>query len=179
MMGLDIGPKVRRVGEAAAMALPHLLLLTTTAFAQSDQTGLRQQQTAVIFAFLAILFIVGVVILFIPAFVAFHRKHPNKWAIAVVCLAFGGTIIGWFGALIWALHAVHESPDGARGGESGLNIFGNDLVKVRVEPNANVHLAAERDDIANRLERLKGLLDVGALTDDEYAAIKAGLLAKL
>ena len=179
MMGPDVEPKVRWVGQTAAMALPHLLLLTTTAFAQSDQTGLRQQQTTVMFAVLAVVFVIGVLILFLPAYIAFRRQHPNKWAIAVVCLAFGGTIIGWFGALIWALHAVHQSPDGTRGGESGLNIFGNDPVNVRVEPTASAVPAAGFDDITGGLERLKGLLDAGVLTDDEYAALKAGLLAKL
>lgn len=178
-MGLDIEPKVRRVGQTAAMALPHLLLLTTTALAQSDQTGLRQQQTTVMFAVLAVVFVIGVLILFLPAYIAFRRQHPNKWAITVVCIAFGGTIIGWFGALIWALHAVHHSPDGTRGGESGLNIFNNDPVNVRVEPTARALPAAGFDDITGGLERLKGLLDAGVLTDDEYAVLKAALISKL
>lgn len=179
MAGLDVCPRVRRAGQAAAVAMPHLLLFTSQACAQAGDVALRQQQTATIFAVLAIPFIVGVLILFLPAFIAFRRQHPNKWAIAVVCLAFGGTIIGWFGALIWALHAVHQSPDGARGGESGLNIFGNDKVKVIVEPPATVTAPAGFDDIASRLKRLEGLLDAGALTAEEYEAVRASLISKL
>ena len=39
---------------------------------------------------------------FLPAFVAFARRHNNKAAIALVDLFFGWTFLGWIAALIWA-----------------------------------------------------------------------------
>ena len=67
-----------------------------------------------------------------PSIVAFRRDHPNRWVILVVNFAFGGTIIGWGIALVWALHAVHRSGGTASGGESGLNIFVNDSTKIEL-----------------------------------------------
>src|ERR1700712_3530260 len=65
----------------------------------------------------------------IPTLVAFHRNHPNRWLILAINVAFGATIIGWIGPLVWALNVAHRSnePNGSHGGESGLNIFINDI----------------------------------------------------
>lgn len=136
----------------------------------ADQTG----SLATILAGSFALVLIGLIILFIPAFIAFRRQHPNRWAIAVVCLAFGGTVIGWFGALIWALHAVHQSPDGSKGGESGLNIFGNDVAKVRIEPE--VIPSPDVDTITERLARLKTLHDEGVISDEEHTTLRGAII---
>ena len=43
---------------------------------------------------------------------------------------------GWLGCMIWAMMAVHitNDPEGSDGGESGLNIYANDPVRVQMEP---------------------------------------------
>ena len=71
-----------------------------------------------------------------PTFIAFGRRHPNRWVILALNICLGGTGIVWLGCLIWAMMAIHISndPEGSNGGESGLNIFVNDPVKVRIEP---------------------------------------------
>lgn len=39
---------------------------------------------------------------FFPMAIAFWRDHPSKGGITVLNLIFGWTVLGWFGALIWA-----------------------------------------------------------------------------
>lgn len=55
---------------------------------------------------------VGMVILlivlfvhFLPSYVAFSRFHPARWAILLVNIFFGWTLIGWVITLVWALSA--------------------------------------------------------------------------
>ena len=45
----------------------------------------------------------GVLIYMAPAIVAFARGHLSAWAILVLDLVFGWTLIGWIIALIWSL----------------------------------------------------------------------------
>lgn len=70
----------------------------------------------------------------VPSIVAFCRRHPNRYAILAINLAFGGTGIGWLAGLVWAFGAVHLSNEagGSHGGESGLNMFVNDPKLVRL-----------------------------------------------
>ena len=58
----------------------------------------------------------GVLVLFIPTFVAYHRGHPNAMAIFALNLHLGWTFIGWVVALVWALTAVprRESSPGSQ-----------------------------------------------------------------
>src|ERR1043166_2373651 len=37
----------------------------------------------------------------LPAIIAFHRRHRNRWLILVINIAFGATMIGWLIALVW------------------------------------------------------------------------------
>jgi Superinfection immunity protein len=64
--------------------------------------------------------------------VAFRRDHPNRWLIFVINLAFGGTIIGWGIALAWAMRAIHRVGSTSSGGESGLNVFINDISQIQL-----------------------------------------------
>ncbi|WP_192799277.1 superinfection immunity protein [Brucella tritici] len=149
-------------------------------------------------ALLALAFIVAIVVIltviFIPTIVAFRRQHPNRWLIFVVNFAFGGTVVGWIAALVWALHYAHISEDGSNGGESGTNLFVNDPVNVRVDPSMNEdqkialpvsptnnpnpskdHSDAET---VNALRRLKTLFESGAISAEEFIALKAPILKR-
>lgn len=116
----------------------------------------------------------------IPAVVAFHRGHPNRWVILAVNFLFGGTGIGWIGALLWAASAIHRSPAGNNGGESGLNLFVNDPKTVRPDgsptPPPAPQGASATDDIGSQLERLAALRERGLVDEEKYARLRRPLL---
>ena len=91
-----------------------------------------------ILIFLLLGAIIFCLIYMVPSIVAFKRRHPNRWPILVINVAFGGTIVGWGVALAWALHAVHRPGATPDGGESGLNIFINDTKEVQTNPRKPV-----------------------------------------
>jgi hypothetical protein len=49
----------------------------------------------------------GLAIYFIPSFIAFSRRKRNRGAILALNLLTGWSLIGWVGALVWAL--AHET----------------------------------------------------------------------
>jgi len=58
----------------------------------------------------ALLILAGIVMLvavptiyFLPALVASKREHKQKTAITVLNLFLGWTVLGWVGALVWAV----------------------------------------------------------------------------
>lgn len=55
--------------------------------------------------------ILCVVFYFLPAIVAYCRKHHNKLAIAVANLLLGWTAFLWVFALIWSCTAVQGKKD--------------------------------------------------------------------
>lgn len=143
-------------------------------------------------ALLTVLFLglipVSLLIYAIPSIIAFRRRHPNRFAILVINIAFGGTGIGWLGALIWALSAVHLSNEagGSYGGESGLNLFANDVTPVRLvgpsmSPAVNAGTAAPPtiSGAVAEIERLSALRAAGHLSNTEFANLKAAVLQRL
>jgi hypothetical protein len=122
--------------------------------------------------------IVAAFIYFIPSIVAFRRSHPNRWPILIINFLFGGTGLGWLGSLVWACGAVHKSPTGSNGGESGLNVFVNDPVTVIPAPGS-APLLVEQSSPEDKLQRLKRLLDAGAITAEEYAGLRKPLIDRL
>lgn len=48
----------------------------------------------------------------IPTLVAFSRRHRNRWAILVLNMVFGATLIGWVIALVWAMNKVDDPVKG-------------------------------------------------------------------
>lgn len=44
----------------------------------------------------------GMVLYFLPAIVAFMRRHRQRWAILLLDLFLGWSLIGWVAALVWA-----------------------------------------------------------------------------
>lgn len=144
-------------------------VMATPAFAQSMPPSLDEQIVWLVVGMGIIL-----VIYFIPSWVAFSRRHPNRWPILAINVVFGGTGLGWLGSLIWACGAVHKSETGSNGGESGLNLFVNDPVITRVEPTIR-----PVNDAVEKLERLKRLLDADLISADEYAALRRPLLDQI
>jgi hypothetical protein len=47
-------------------------------------------------------FIVGLLIYFIPSFIAFSRRHPQRMWILLLNIFAGWTLLGWVGALVWS-----------------------------------------------------------------------------
>ena len=47
-------------------------------------------------------------IYFTPSIVASNRKHRNKTAILILNIFFGWTLLGWVGALIWAVIRIKK-----------------------------------------------------------------------
>jgi Superinfection immunity protein/Short C-terminal domain len=127
--------------------------------------------------FVLILLLIVLIIYFVPTVVAFSRKHPNRWMIAVINIVFGGTGLGWLGSLVWALNAIHKSAEGSNGGESGLNLFVNDTKKIEL---TQIPIQAQgHDNVLEQLKKLKTLHEQGVLTDDEFAQMKKPLLEAL
>jgi hypothetical protein len=122
--------------------------------------------------FLAIFFLVVGIVYILPSIVAFRRNHPNRWIILVINVAFGGTIIGWGIALAWAMRAAHRIGSTSSGGESGLNLFINDVKKIQVvEPPP-----LPQTSLSHELERLHDLFVRGAISQTEFDGLKAKLL---
>ncbi|UPK38205.1 superinfection immunity protein [Bradyrhizobium sp. 186] len=106
-----------------------------------------------------------------PSIVAFRRNHPNRWIILVINVAFGGTIIGWGVAMVWAMRAAHRVDSASSGGESGLNLFINDVRKIQVVDPPPL----PQTSLSHELERLHDLLVRGAISRTEFDGLKAKL----
>ena len=146
--------------------------LPRTVFAVNSRTS-DEDTAAMVVGFLFLLFI-GALAYAIPTFIAFFRGHPNRWIILLVNLFFGGTGIGWLAALIWALHKVHDPVAGrSAGGESGLNLFANDVKRMQLEPAVPT---MKRQDYLEDLERLANLYSAGHLSEVEYTSQKRRIL---
>jgi hypothetical protein len=136
------------------------------------QSGSQPPNDIALLISLSIGFLLAGIIYIIPSIVAFRRNHPNRWIILVINLAFGGTIIGWGIALVWAMRAAHRVGSTGSGGESGLNLFVNDVKRVQViEPPP-----LPQTSVTQELERLHGLLTRGAISQVEFDDLKAKLL---
>ncbi|MFA5063133.1 MAG: superinfection immunity protein [Candidatus Omnitrophota bacterium] len=56
------------------------------------------------FTILELLLVVLIFILyFLPALIAFLRKHKNKLAIFLLNFLLGWTVLGWVASLIWSV----------------------------------------------------------------------------
>lgn len=120
--------------------------------------------------FIAMLAVLAVVYI-TPSWIAFSRNHPNRWVILVINIVFGGTILGWCIALVWALRAVHVDSTNS-GGQSGLNLFVNDTKKLEIIPPPETTTAQTTGEI----ERLHRLLTANAISQQEFEKLKASLL---
>ncbi|WP_210245937.1 superinfection immunity protein [Methylobacterium sp. WL19] len=123
----------------------------------------------------------------LPSIIAFHRRHPNRWVNLAVNGLFGGTLVGWVVALVWALHAVHrpDTPGASQGGESGLNLLVNDTRRVAIvaapylEGGGLTRSTLSPADAGRELERLADLRTAGHIDEIEHRMLKASILRKM
>jgi Superinfection immunity protein len=149
---------IERTPVPLAIVAPAKSTALANASAPSSGTGL-----------LGILACLFLAVYLIPSLVAFRRRHPNRWLIFVINLFGGLTLFGWLLAMVWACRALHKSTSttGSDGGESGLNLFVNDELKVR---NLVVN------DAPSQLVQLKALLDAKAIDLGEYEKLKSRIV---
>jgi len=122
---------------------------------------------------LVVVGLAALAIYLLPSIVAFSRGHPNRWVILVINVAAGVTVLGWLLTLAWSAQAIHRSPltargEGSHGGESGLNLFANDVRRVRVE-----HMPG---NVADELWKLQTLRERGAISAAEFEHLKRKLI---
>lgn len=165
---------VRRLPIAVSAAIG---MVPATAWAQASSSN---SDDAVVLTLLG-MFVIIALVYAMPTFVAFSRAHPNRWAILVVNLCFGATLIGWLVSLIWAMNAIHRSRSGSNGGESGLNVFVNDERKVRLDPPTSPRReeagsSQATNDLVEQLTKLVILRKEGAITEVEYDRLRRRIL---
>jgi Superinfection immunity protein/Short C-terminal domain len=124
--------------------------------------------------FIGVIFLVIGATYVAPTFVAFRRNHPNRWIIMVINIAFGGTVVGCGIAMVWAMRAIHQVGSTSSGGESGLNLFINDLKKIQVVDPPPLPQTSP----VQELERLHDLFVRGAISQVEFDGLKAKLLGR-
>lgn len=94
----------------------------------------------------------GVLIYFLPAIIAYRRNHANRVIILILNIVFGWTFLAWAGCLVWAFVDV----DGSATDGILKNVGGNN----------------KYDD----LEKLHKLKESGAITDVEFEIEKQKIL---
>ncbi len=109
-------------------------------------------------------FAILLLLLFLPAIVAYKRKHRNAGAIFVMTLGLGWTIVGWIVALIWALN----------GKTNQVNTGMTGSPFQRSAPTSGEERSLR--SMALELTYLIKLRDAGELTPDEFEHSKARLL---
>jgi hypothetical protein len=150
-----------------------IVAVSVFAAASAAHAGVTEDQQDELFMIVALVALLCLFIYIIPTIVAFWRSHPNRWLIAVINITLGGTELGWLGSLVWACSAVHRSPTGNHGGESGLNLFINDTSRIVIGAPDNF------EEISDKLMRLKKLHEAGGLSDDEYLQLREPLIKSL
>lgn len=81
------------------------LILMETQMSAEDLRSLGDLAAALVFA------VVVMFGYFIPTVVAGVRKHHNAVAIGALNFFLGWTVLGWVGALVWALTRVEVEPE--------------------------------------------------------------------
>ncbi len=114
-----------------------------------SNSSLSEQDTV-----LVIMFVVGVVVYFIPSIIALLRMKKNLLAIIALNFFLGWSLIGWVVSLVWSLSSDSKPQ------------------KIIV----NQQVPKTKEDDIDKLTKLKKLLDDGAITQEEFDQQKASIL---
>lgn len=98
--------------------------------------------------------IFGIALYFLPAMIAYERKHSNRGIILLIDFLLGWTFIGWIGCLIWA----HIDTD-------------KSVITNTASPINNDNM-----DKYENLRKLMKLKESGAITEVEFEVEKAKIL---
>ena len=127
---------------------------------------------ALFFSLVGIFLLVGlcVVVALIPFFIANKRNHHYKWIILALCL-FAPTGFAWIAALIWALWPQEKSLLDPLAG----NVTGTGTRNVG-HTSGEIRQAAAPTNKLDELKKLAELKAAGAITEEEFTSMKAGLI---
>lgn len=95
----------RSAPEEKLPVIPALILLATGVAISGAFAVVTGKLDAI---FIGGLLMIGAVIYFIPSMVAALRQHRNKSGIILLNIFLGWTLLGWVGALIWAMYEEKE-----------------------------------------------------------------------
>ena len=118
---------------------------------------------------------------FLPTIIANSRKSANSSGVFVLNFLLGWTILGWIGALIWA---VTSSPKQAttvivnNTSQSYSQEYKDERpeFKQTIQPQvAQTKMLIQQDKI-DQLRQFKQLLDEGIITSEEFNSQKAAIL---
>lgn len=112
-------------------------------------------------------FVLAPALYLLPTFEAWIGKKKNLTSIALLNFLLGWSVIGWVGALIWAVTTPGTQDEGRSPAPDDSHL------KIRPEE------ALQRDHatIGAELERLAALLEKNLLTREEFDAQKHRLLS--
>jgi hypothetical protein len=103
---------------------------------------------------------IGVIVAFIPTYIAFGRKNPYKWIILIINIFIGWTGIGWLILLIYTLFPKKRT-----------------IVDPILDPTGTMSAKAYGDRMndfkthSNKFSSLKELYELkktGAISDQEF-----------
>jgi hypothetical protein len=55
-----------------------------------------------------VLGLIAIVLFFLQTIIAFRLDQRNRWLSFLINLVFGATVLGWAGALIWAMNKLDD-----------------------------------------------------------------------
>ena len=78
----------------------------TSAHAYNTPHKPKTEKTEALSLILPFLLFLGLLLFFVPMFIACHRDHPNAVPITLVNILLGWTFLGWVVALVWSCSAT-------------------------------------------------------------------------
>ncbi|REG96386.1 superinfection immunity protein [Flavobacterium aquicola] len=113
---------------------------------------------------LLLLIIPLLAIYFLPSIIALRRNKMNRNAIVLLNFFLGWTLIGWVVSFVWACASNNETQ----------NVNSSNYSK---EENLSPAANNDFDNKLDNLQKLKGLLDSGILSPEEFEQQKSKVLA--
>lgn len=107
-----------------------------------------------------LLFVIILPLYFLPTIIALSRKKNNQTGIFILNLFLGWTFVGWIVSLVWACTT----------NKSQTFVVNNSY------PSFEKKDSNENTDKFENLQKLKGLLDSGVLTQAEFEEQKSKIL---